>query len=143
MATTIQQHAIAPAVVLRGDGAWQEALPAIAHLCQQPFLLGRSASTRALREQLSADLSAHGLVVHSGELAHDCCEPDLERLSRQITAAGCDAVLAAGGGKVLDAGKLLAHRHGLPCITVPTSAATRTQASLPGLWIASQESSRS
>ncbi len=124
MATTIQQHAIAPAVVLRGDGAWQEALPAIAHLCQQPFLLGRSASTRALREQLSADLSAHGLAVHSGELAHDCCEPDLERLSRQITAAGCDAVLAAGGGKVLDAGKLLAHRHGLPCITVPTSAAT-------------------
>jgi glycerol dehydrogenase len=33
-------------------------------------------------------------------------------------------VIAAGGGKVLDAGKLLAHRLALPCITVPTSAAT-------------------
>ena len=32
--------------------------------------------------------------------------------------------LAAGGGKVLDAGKLLADRLGLTCITVPTSAAT-------------------
>jgi glycerol dehydrogenase len=29
-----------------------------------------------------------------------------------------------GGGKVLDAGKLLAQRLSLPCITVPTSAAT-------------------
>jgi glycerol dehydrogenase len=29
-----------------------------------------------------------------------------------------------GGGKVLDAGKLLAHRLARPCITVPTSAAT-------------------
>lgn len=124
MATSIQQHAIAPGVVLRGDGAWREALPAIAQLSQQPFLLGRSGATRALREQLTADLSARGLAVQGGALAHDCCEPDLERLSRQITAAGCDAVLAAGGGKVLDAGKLLAHRLQLPCITVPTSAAT-------------------
>ena len=33
-------------------------------------------------------------------------------------------MIAAGGGKVLDAGKLLAHRLKLPCITVPLSAAT-------------------
>ena len=47
---------------------------------------------------------------------------DLERLS--TIAKGCDAVLAAGGGKVLDAGKLLADQLSLPCITVPLSAAT-------------------
>jgi glycerol dehydrogenase len=33
-------------------------------------------------------------------------------------------VVALGGGKVLDAGKLLAHRLGLPCATVASSAAT-------------------
>ena len=33
-------------------------------------------------------------------------------------------MIAIGGGKVLDAGKLLAHRQELVCITVPTSAAT-------------------
>ena len=33
-------------------------------------------------------------------------------------------MIAAGGGKVLDAGKLLAYRAGVACITVPLSAAT-------------------
>lgn len=124
LGSTTQHHAIAPGVVLRGDGAWHEALPAIAGLTKRPLLLGRSRATAAIRQQLRTDLEAEGLMVQSAELAHDCCELDLQRLSQELTAAGCDAVLAAGGGKVLDAGKLLSHRHKLPCITVPTSAAT-------------------
>jgi glycerol dehydrogenase-like iron-containing ADH family enzyme len=120
----LQQHAIAPAVVLRGDGAWAEALPAIAALSRRPLLLGRSAATAALRQQLEGDLRAASLDPLSACLRHDCCESDLQPLAEQTRAAGCDGVLAAGGGKVLDAGKLLAHRLGLACITVPTSAAT-------------------
>ncbi len=71
-----------------------------------------------------ADLQAAGLEIHSAELRHDCCEDDLSRVGASREQQGCDAVIAIGGGKVLDAGKLLAHRHGLACITVPTSAAT-------------------
>ena len=120
----LQQHAIAPAVVIRGEGAWAEALPVIGSLCRRPLLLGRSTATHHLREQLGGDLRTQGLEPFSAALRHDCCEADLQPLAKQASAAGCDAVLAAGGGKVLDAGKLLAYRLGLPCITVPTSAAT-------------------
>jgi len=120
----VSSHAIAPAEVRRGDAAWRQALPAIAALCRRPLLLGRSAATAALRRQLQADLEAAGLTVQAAELRHDCCEEDLEPLAAAIRQAGCDAVVAAGGGKVLDAGKLLADRLGLVCITVPTSAAT-------------------
>lgn len=119
-----QSHAIAPATVLRGPSAWREAIPAIAALAQRPLLLGRSASTAGLRRQLLADLTAAGLHSESAALRHDCCEQDLRAIAAQATAAGCDAVVAIGGGKVLDAGKLLAHRLGLACVTVPTSAAT-------------------
>ena len=119
-----QSHAIAPARVLRGPGAWAEALPAIAALGQRPLLLGRSAATEPLRQGLQRQLQAAGLQPVAAALQHDCCESDLARLAQDCTAAGCDAVLAVGGGKVLDAGKLLAHRLGLACITVPSSAAT-------------------
>jgi len=122
MVVSISSHAIAPAAVLRGEGAWQAALGKISALCSRPLLLGRSRATSSLREGLVRDLAEAGQNPVSALLEFDCCEEDLQRLASE--AAGCDAVLAAGGGKVLDAGKLLAHRLGLPCITVPLSAAT-------------------
>ncbi len=122
MVVSISSHAIAPAAVLRGEGAWQAALGKISALCSRPLLLGRSRATSSLREGLARDLAEAGLNPVSTVLQFDCCEEDLQRLASE--AAGCDAVLAAGGGKVLDAGKLLAHRLGLSCITVPLSAAT-------------------
>ena len=124
MAATPQQHAIAPSCVLRGEGAWQEALGRLPLLCRTPLLLGRSAATADLRRGLAADLEAIALKPVPANLRHDCCEEDLQELEHTARNSGCDAVLAAGGGKVLDAGKLLAHRLQLPCITVPTSAAT-------------------
>ena len=91
MGSSCTQNAIAPARVLRGRGAWQQ---------------------------------AQGVQPLELELKFDCCEDDLGTLAPRASQAECDGVIAIGGGKVLDAGKLLAHRLGLPCITVPTSAAT-------------------
>ncbi len=117
-------NAIAPARVLRGGQAWQEAQGAIQGLCTQPLVLGRSVATAPVRAELLADLAAQGLQPLAAELRFDCCEEDLQALAPRASQAACDGVIAIGGGKVLDAGKLLAHRLGLPCITVPTSAAT-------------------
>ena len=94
----MQQHAIAPAVVLRGEGAWQEAMPGLQALSRRPLLLGRSSATRSLREQLSADLRRRDLAVTMAELEHDCCESDLAQISQILSSSGCDAVVAAGGG---------------------------------------------
>lgn len=118
------QHLIAPARVLRGPAVWPQALPLIVGLTRRPLLLGRSQATAELRQHLAADLRDLGLAPHLALLNHDCCEADLDRLAAEARSAGCDAVLAVGGGKVLDAGKLLADRLTLACITVPTSAAT-------------------
>jgi len=115
-------HAIAPARVLRGPGAWASALPLLPSLLRRPLLLGRSIATEGLRQRLGAEAGAAGLDVRHARLEHDCCETDLGRIAAE--ARGCDGIIAVGGGKVLDAGKLLADRLGLPCVTLPTSAAT-------------------
>ena len=117
-------HAIAPSRVIRGEQAWRRGLLAIADLCQRPALLGRSLATQAIRAGLKADLIANDLNVEEVQLNFDCCEEDLMRLEVSLKETGCDSVIAAGGGKVLDAGKLLAHRLNIPSITVPLSAAT-------------------
>mgnify|MGYP001218035478 CR=1 FL=1 len=69
-ASSLQQHAIAPATVLRGEGAWAEALPLIAGLSQAPLLLGRSAATQALRDGLKSDLKQKGLRDLADERLH-------------------------------------------------------------------------
>ena len=117
-------HSIAPAKVVRGERAWEENHQLIASICRSPLLLGRSKATAVLRQGLLSNLKSLGLNTVSAELKHDCCEMDLNRINCLALYNSCDGVVAAGGGKVLDAGKLLAHRLGIPCITVPLSAAT-------------------
>ena len=124
MPAAASSHVIAPAQVLRGEGSWREALPLVSRLADRPLLLGRSAATASLRERLAADLCSAGLTPVPAALVHDCCEEDLASVSGTARQGSCDAVIAVGGGKVLDAGKLLADRLDLPCVTVPTSAAT-------------------
>jgi glycerol dehydrogenase len=88
------------------------------------LVLGRSRATEALRERLAADLERLACRTIPAALRWDCCPEDLAALDLLAAAERPDVVLAAGGGKVLDAGKLLCHRLGLPVVTVPTSAAT-------------------
>ena len=115
-------HAMAPQEVVRGPGALRAALPRLRALTSRPVLVGRSPTMAPHRQALARQL--HLPEARQLLLRHDCCDHDLLRLETTIRQLEADGVIALGGGKVLDAGKLLAHRCGLPCVTVPGSAAT-------------------
>ena len=115
---------ISPEKVIRGRNAWKRSLPEIVKISKSPLILGRSGLTRPLRSIISNDLAQLNLRVCESELQFDCCEEDLKRIYNLAIKHKCDSIITAGGGKVLDAGKIIAEYLRVPCITVPLSAST-------------------
>ena len=115
---------ISPSKVIRGENAWSESIDYIANLCKKPLIIGRSNITKKHRSLFENDLLKKGLHPVSFDLIHDCCELDIQNAYQFSKTNNCDGIIAAGGGKVLDAGKLVADLLDINCITVPLSAAT-------------------
>ena len=116
--------AIAPAEVMRGKGLLQAAGPAISRYGQRPLLVGTQRSLQMVRPSLSVALRERGLSQKEAISDKACSEASLARLSQALVEHQADLVIGIGGGKALDAAKLLAHQHGLSVVTIPTSAAT-------------------
>ena len=117
-------QSISPETVFRGNNAWQKAIPRITKLTQCPLILGRGVNTQAIRNKIFKDLENQKINVNSANLKFDCCYEDISRVKNIILENHHDSVIAAGGGKVLDAGKYIAESLNMPCITVPLSAST-------------------
>jgi len=119
-ATAIFSLTIAPACVIRGQNALGRSTEAIARLGKRPLIVGGKNSLAAIQpylqnQQLQAAQATYG---------KDCSENSLKTLHEAAIAHKADFIIGVGGGKALDAAKLLAHQCQIPIATIPTSAAT-------------------
>jgi glycerol dehydrogenase-like iron-containing ADH family enzyme len=114
---------VAPSQVLQGFAAWQQAGVAIARLGQRPLIVGGSHTLELLQPQWQPLLEQQ-LQISQAAYTPDCSENTLASLRDAVTAHQADVIIGVGGGKALDAAKLLAYQCQLPIVTVPTSAAT-------------------
>lgn len=121
--STLSWMALSPTRVVRGHKAIAQAAEAIAQFGDRPLVIGGDHTLQASMP--------HFNVVWKQGLAHaqiaygmDCSENSLESLREAVAHHRADFVIGIGGGKALDAAKLVAAQCRLPIVTVPTSAAT-------------------
>jgi glycerol dehydrogenase-like iron-containing ADH family enzyme len=116
--------AIAPAQVLRDTQLLEQSGPLLAQYGQRPFLVGGTQSLNTIRKRLQSVLEAQSLARAEGSYGKDCSDESLKQLRKAIAEHKADFIIGVGGGKALDAAKLLAHQNQFPIVTIPTSAAT-------------------
>jgi glycerol dehydrogenase len=121
---TVTPLAIAPAQVLRGWGAIAQSGSVFAALGQRPLVVGGDRSLAAVESHLFPTLTASDLTFTTATYHPDCSETSLAQLEQATQHHQADLIIGVGGGKALDAAKLLAHRTQCPIVTLPTSAAT-------------------
>ncbi len=116
--------AVAPRQVLRGTHALGNAGAAIAALGQRPLIVGGNQTLLTVQPFLQPVLEQQHLVTAEATYGLDCSESSLQQLRQAVADHQADLILGVGGGKALDAAKLVAQQCQLPVATVPTSAAT-------------------
>ena len=115
---------VAPAQVLRGDNCLLHAGEAIARLGKRPLVVGGNQSLAVVNSRLQPLFEPYQLKATQANYSPDCSETSLASLREAVTEHQADLIIGVGGGKALDAAKLLAHQCRLPVVTLPTSGAT-------------------
>jgi len=98
---------------------------------KKPLIMGGRRALDAIRKAgLQSSLEKEGVKYAEARFGEgvpygpECCEPEIERLTKIGKEKGCDGVIAAGGGKCIDAGKAVAKNLGGEIVIIPTIAAT-------------------
>jgi glycerol dehydrogenase len=115
---------MAPAQVVRGRDALSQVGEAIVRLGQRPLVVGGDRTLSVIEPKLQPVLAQQSLTAARASYGADCSEASLAQLRDAISRHQADLIIGVGGGKALDAAKLLAYQSDLPIVTIPTSGAT-------------------
>lgn len=111
-----------PARYVQGAGVLDSLGPLIAPLGNRPVLILDAPVLDLIGDRVLLSCGQAGLdplvLVMQGEITYGMVDGLLAR----CPAEGVSAVVGLGGGKVLDTGKALSGRLGVPVVTVPTIA---------------------
>ena len=115
---------IAPSRYVQGEGAINEIGVNAARLGTKALFTGGKRALSAIGSAVEASLSEKGMGCHREHFNGECSTNEINRLVEVARNAGCDVVITAGGGKVIDTGKAVGYYLKIPVVVVPTIAAT-------------------
>jgi len=113
---------IAPAQTIVGPGSLSDIGRIVTQFGRHVFILGGRKGLEVTSDQIGQSLAKAGILFDQATFRGECSHTQIAQWAE--AANGYDAMVCIGGGKALDTGKAAAARVGIPCVTIPTSAAT-------------------
>lgn len=120
----MQKILIAPGRYVQGAGACEKSGAQVALLGKNALVIGGKRGLDSVRESMKASFEANSVAFVEEPFGGECCNSEIERIASIAKGKGSDVIVAVGGGKALDTGKMVALKLSVPVIVVPTIAAT-------------------
>ena len=119
----MKQTAIFPGRYVQAEGALSDLAQEVARLANSALVIaGGTARRSIIPPHLAAWSRQLELTVES--FGGECSDGEIDRLARIAESQGCDCIIGAGGGKVIDAAKAVGHTVSASVAIVPTIAST-------------------
>ena len=110
---------------LQGHGVLENTAEEILRTgAHRALIIGGVRALAVALPRLAAHLTQNGIPYEVCEHRGHCCVSYMETYAARAKNGGADIILGVGGGKIMDLAKGVAAVADLPCINIPTSAAT-------------------
>jgi len=110
---------IAPSRYVQGAGAIAEIGTRAARMGTKALFAEGKTALNVCGSLVVASLKDNKVGCHTDAFKGECSDKEIGRLMSVARANGADLVIAAGGGKAIDTGKVMGHEMKIPVIVAP------------------------
>ena len=125
---------ICPRKYVQGEGVMKEIGTYLALLGKKAIFLWDDVVKGILAETVTASCAEAGIEIVDVLFGGECTKAEAARVAGVAKESGVDAIVALGGGKVLDTAKAASVQAGTKLMTVPTIASTDSPTSAATVW---------
>ena len=115
---------ISPSKYIQGKGVIKELSKYVNVRAKKIFCLISGSGYKRVGEFVESDFEKSDSSIIIKIFEGECIYKDINEVAKQAQNAQCDAVMAIGGGKIIDTAKAAAEIIGAMCFVVPTVAST-------------------